>query len=266
MITVPSLDPCTDILDTDKIMITHSNGTTETISGTDFNKRTQIISASSKTITGTPLKTGNPVRVFFTADITGSDTTTALVINYNGTNYNVKVPKDGSLVNFTAQNMGGSPVVYKYLQAYTELELYYDGTQFVIVGNPVVISDGDYIIYADRSMRLKNCEVSTNPKVIGKWHNGKNIYRKLVTHEYTAGDNLGFSLNNVVNNSQLIKNVELFTGLFNLNRYQFFSNGQWEGNWSIHFYHMDRNLSIKLESSYEPYSFTIYAIIDYIEN
>lgn len=152
MITVPSLDPCTDILDTDEIMITHQNGTTDTISGANFNKRTQIISADSKTITGTPLKTGNVVRVFFTADITGSDTTTALALTYNGTSKNVKVPKDGSLVNFTAQNMGGSPVVYKYCQAYTELELLYDGTNFIIMGNPKVISNVDYSIYADGSI------------------------------------------------------------------------------------------------------------------
>ena len=149
MIDIPSLDPCTDILDTDKIMITHQNGTTETINGTNFNKRTQIISASSKTITGTPLKTGDVVRVFFTADITGSDTTTALSLTYNGTNYNVKVAKNGSLVNFVAYNMGGTPAVYKYCQAYTELELLYDGTQFIIVGNPVVISSNTFLKYAN---------------------------------------------------------------------------------------------------------------------
>ena len=148
-VTIPSLDPVTDILDTDKIMVTQSSGQTYTIDGASFNKRNQAVIANSTTLTGAPLKTGNIVRAYFTADITGVNTTTGLVLNYNGSNKNVKVPKDGALVNFTAQNMGGSPTVYKYLQAYTTLELLYDGTNFVIIGNPVVISSSDYTIYAD---------------------------------------------------------------------------------------------------------------------
>ena len=148
-VTIPSLDPVTDILDTDKIMVTQSSGQTYTIDGASFNKRNQAVIANSTTLTGAPLKTGNIVRAYFTADITGVNTTTGLVLNYNGSNKNVKVPKDGALVNFTAQNMGGSPTVYKYLQAYTTLELLYDGTNFVIIGNPVVISSADYTIYAD---------------------------------------------------------------------------------------------------------------------
>lgn len=148
-VTIPSLDPVTDILDTDKIMVTQSSGQTYTIDGASFNKRNQAVIASSTTLTGAPLKTGNIVRAYFTADITGVNTSTGLVLNYNGSNKNVKVPKDGALANFTAQNMGGSPTVYKYLQAYTTLELLYDGTNFVIIGNPVVISSSDYTIYAD---------------------------------------------------------------------------------------------------------------------
>lgn len=148
-VTIPSLNPVTDILDTDKIMVTQSSGQTYTIDGASFNKRNQAVIANSTTLTGAPLKTGNIVRAYFTADITGVNTTTGLVLNYNGSNKNVKVPKDGALVNFTAQNMGGSPTVYKYLQAYTTLELLYDGTNFVIIGNPVVISSADYTIYAD---------------------------------------------------------------------------------------------------------------------
>lgn len=148
-VTIPSLDTVTDILDTDKIMVTQSSGQTYTIDGASFNKRNQAVIANSTTLTGAPLKTGNIVRAYFTADITGVNTTTGLVLNYNGSNKNVKVPKDGALANFTAQNMGGSPTVYKYLQAYTTLELLYDGTNFVIIGNPVVISSSDYTIYAD---------------------------------------------------------------------------------------------------------------------
>jgi len=150
--TIPALDPVTDILDTDKIMVTQSSGQTYTISGANFNKRNQVVIASNTTVTGTPLKTGNVVRIYFTADVTGVNATSVLKINYNGTNYNVKVPKNGALVNFTAQNLGGSPVVYKYLQAYTTLELIYDGTQFVILGNPVIISTSTTRIFADGSV------------------------------------------------------------------------------------------------------------------
>lgn len=148
-VTIPSLDPVTDILDTDKIMVTQSSGQTYTIDGASFNKRNQAVIANSTTLTGAPLKTSNIVRAYFTADITGVNTTTGLVLNYNGSNKNVKVPKNGALVNFTAQNMGGTPTVYKYLQAYTTLELLYDGTNFVIIGNPVVLSSSTYLYYAD---------------------------------------------------------------------------------------------------------------------
>ena len=164
MSTIPSLSSVTDILDTDQVMITHSDGQSYKIAGSELNKRNQIIIASSTTITGTPLKTGNVVRVYFTADITGANTTSALVINYNGTNYNVKAPKNGALVNFVASNLGGSPVVYKYLQAYTTLELLFDGTQFVIVGNPVVISTADYTIYTDGKALYKPCYIKLRNK------------------------------------------------------------------------------------------------------
>jgi hypothetical protein len=130
-------------------MITHSNGESFKIAGSEINKRNQAVIASTTTMTGAPLKTAIIVRVYFTADITGSNTTTGLVINYNNVNYNVKVPKNGTLANFVASDLGGSPAVYKYLQANTMLELLYDGTQFIIIGNPVVLSSRNYTIYAD---------------------------------------------------------------------------------------------------------------------
>jgi len=151
MITIPALSSVTDILDSDLVMITHSNGESYKIAGSEINKRNQVIIASGTTITGAPLKTGNVVRVHFTADLTGSNTTTALVLTYNSVNYTVKVPKDGALANFVASNLGGSPTVYKYLQAYTTMELLYDGTYFVIIGNPVVLSGSNFRINADKS-------------------------------------------------------------------------------------------------------------------
>lgn len=96
------------------------------------------ISAANKTITGPRLGTGGSVKINFTADITGTDTTTALALNYNGTNVSVKVNKDGTLSDFTAKEVSAG--TYKYLQANTTLELVYNGTNLVIVGNSVVLS------------------------------------------------------------------------------------------------------------------------------
>lgn len=108
------------------------------------------ISASTTTITDAPpLQNGIALRIFFTSEITGTDNTTVLQITYNGTVYNVKVPKDGALQNYVAFEVSSG--VFKYLQAYTTLELLFDGTQFVIVGNPVVLSGSNYLYYADGS-------------------------------------------------------------------------------------------------------------------
>ena len=144
--TLPALDAVKDILDTDLILVEHANGAGYKLTGAELNKRNQVIIASSKTITGTPLKTGNVVRVLFTAELTAANASTTLVITYNSVNYNVKVCKDGALVNYTPFLIGST---YKYCQAYTTLEFIYDGTNFIVLGNPVVISSSDYTIYPD---------------------------------------------------------------------------------------------------------------------
>jgi hypothetical protein len=154
MITIPSLNDVTDILDTDMIMVTQASGQSYKIAGSELNKRGKIIIANSTTITGAPLKAGSSVRVYFTVDLTAANASTTLQLNYNGVNYYVKAPKDGTLINFVATNLGGSPAVYKYLQKYTTLELLFDGTQFVIIGNPVILSSADYTIYADGLKRI----------------------------------------------------------------------------------------------------------------
>jgi len=170
MITVPQLDDVTVIDDTDDIMVTHTDGTTEKISGANMkadivkNKiennngnavsvnAVSTIMASSTTITGPELGTGGNIKILFTADVTGSDDTTGLSITYNGSAKAVKVGKDGSLVDFVASEISAG--TYKYLQAYTTLELVYNGTYFIIVGNPIVLSDTDYTIWANGLKRV----------------------------------------------------------------------------------------------------------------
>jgi hypothetical protein len=115
----------------------------------------EVIMASSTTINGKSLISGSSIKIMFTADITGSNTTTGLSLTYNGTSYAVKVGKNGALANFNASEVSSG--VYKYLQAYTTLELAFDGTQFIIIGNPVVLSSADYTIYPDGSITYKNC-------------------------------------------------------------------------------------------------------------
>jgi microcystin-dependent protein len=92
----------------------------------------------------------------FTADITALDGSSAMQISYNGTSYPVKVNKNGALADIYAHNPSGT---YKYLQAYTVIDFVFDGTNLIIVGNPVVISSTDYTIYADG--RIGNDEVGT---------------------------------------------------------------------------------------------------------
>lgn len=185
--TVPGLDSTSDIVDTDMLMITHSTGLTEKLSGLEFNKRNRIIIANNLTITGAPLHSGNVVRVHFTADIAGVNGTSAMVINYNGTNYNVKAPSNGSLKNFTAASVDGA---YKYLQAYTTLELLFDGTQFVIIGNPVVISSADYTIYTD-GKKLENVIANNNFNAV----TSNAVYNSIFYHTSIPSSRISFENN-----------------------------------------------------------------------
>ena len=141
-----------------------------------FNKARRnniFITATNTTIAGPKLQAGDVIRVFFIAQQEGTDTTTAMALSYNGTSYNVKAPCNGSLKDFTAnaitvetrelskgaeteeeekgetKSTRAASTAYVYCQAYTTLELLFDGTQFVIIGNPVVISNADYTIYTD---------------------------------------------------------------------------------------------------------------------
>jgi hypothetical protein len=158
--TIPALTSVDDILDTDLVMVTHSNGQSYKIPGTALNKRNQVVISANTTLTGTPLKTGNVVRAYFTADLVANNSSTPLTLSYNSVSYTVKVPKNGALANFLPFDVGGG--VYKYLQAYTTLELIFDGTYFVVLGNPVVLSSADYTIYPDGSITYTKTKIDGN--------------------------------------------------------------------------------------------------------
>jgi len=164
MITIPQLSEVQDIGDTDVVMITHSDGTSKKIAGQNIlSAGTNTVMATSTSITGPALKTGMGIKVFFTVALTGSNTTTPLTLTYNGVSKTVKVPKDGALADFCAFEV--STGVYKYCQAYTTLELIYDGTNFVIIGNPVVLSSSTYLYYADGS-HVADSVASGNKKAV----------------------------------------------------------------------------------------------------
>lgn len=149
-ITIPELASTDTLLDTDNIMLTHSNGNSEKIAGSNFvGAGTTCLFTANKTITGPKLKTGLDFKVMFTALITGSDASSALTLTYNETAIAVKVNKNGALSNFTAVYLDSQ---YKYLQANTILELIYNGTNFIIVGNPVVLKGTDYELFADGTL------------------------------------------------------------------------------------------------------------------
>ena len=105
------------------------------------------ISASTTTITGPRIGNGGTVKIMFTTDMAGSDTSTGFAINYNGVSTAVKVNQNGTIADFVATEVATD--TYKYLQANTTLCLVFNGTYFVIVGNPVVISSASEKIHAD---------------------------------------------------------------------------------------------------------------------
>ncbi len=101
-----------------------------------------------KVVTGAPaLKANMSIKFFFTTTMTGTDTTTGMKISYNGTAIDLKAVKNGTLVDLLAHEVAASD--YRYIQAYTTIEVIYNGGYFVVVGNPVVLSSSDYTIYAD---------------------------------------------------------------------------------------------------------------------
>lgn len=134
--------------------------------GEDYKPIGNVITATSLSVTGPDLADGDVVRVMFTTDIAGSDTSTPLALTWNSgaTPIPVKAMKNGSLVGMYAIEYAAN--LYRYISAYVTLELAYDGTnqQFVVIGNPVILSGSDYTIYAD-GYKIED-EVPVNVPVI----------------------------------------------------------------------------------------------------
>lgn len=135
------------------------------------------IIASSATINGPAVEDGLYIKVIFTSAISGSDTVTPFEITYNGNSVPVKVMKSGVASDILAHEISSG--VYSYLQAMVTFEMVYSSaeTAFILVGNPIVLSDTDYTIYADG--QIEQHGYSTNEIWTGKyWTDGRKIYRK----------------------------------------------------------------------------------------
>lgn len=123
---------------------------------TAINDVTIVVPSDDRVITGAPLTEKHTVKVFFTAAQTANDTTTCMTLSYNGATYPVKACKDGELIDFVAHSNGSDLL---FVQAYVTLEMMFDGTQFIIMGNPAVISNADYVLYADGSKTYTSAKI-----------------------------------------------------------------------------------------------------------
>lgn len=168
--TIPALNSVNEIQDTDYVMTTFSAGESYKIKGVKFKQYFDIIIASGTTVSGPGIHNGSTVRIYFSSALTAQNASTALVINYNNVNVTVKAPKDGSLIDYVAKAVGND---FVYCQAHTTLELLYNGTYFVIAGNPVVISNSDYTIYADGSITHKSIRID---EINGQWFIGQILH------------------------------------------------------------------------------------------
>jgi hypothetical protein len=141
---------------------------------------TKVISLDNTlTVTGAPaISAGDTIKALFTANITGTDSATAMSISYNGTSYTVKVPKEGVFSDFVATELTTGN--FTYIDAYKYVEFMLNGSnQLVIIGNPLVLSGENYEVYADGYINL--LKYSTDEINTGKkWIDGKPIYQKTI--------------------------------------------------------------------------------------
>ena len=177
--------------------------------GEDYKPIGNVITATSLSVSGPDLADGDVVRVMFTTDIAGSDTSTPLALTWNGgvTPIPVKASKEGSLASVYAHEVATN--IFKYISGYITLEMVFDGTNLVIIGNPVVLSGSDYTIYADgydekayikNQNKLSDYETATLPMIVpydGELvtaaSNGGYVTFSINGTQYTVGSSAGMT-------------------------------------------------------------------------
>ena len=128
-----------------------------------------------KVVTGAPtLKANMNIKFLFTATMTGTDDSTGMQISYNGSAISLKAVKNGQLVDVKAHELTTGN--FTYIQAYTTIEVIYNSSYFVIVGNPVVLSSDDYTIYADGKIgdeKVGDIKPQSTNRIPYGWMEGK---------------------------------------------------------------------------------------------
>ena len=126
--------------------------------------------SDAKTITlpiGYDYDSNLSIKVLFVNGHNCANSSTPMTLNGKS----IVVNKYGSLIPLPINTIDeGGTTVYKAVQANTVLEMYYNSNYdgnghgaFVVIGNPAVISNADYTIYADGSTKY-NTRVT--PKII----------------------------------------------------------------------------------------------------
>ena len=178
-----------------------------------------VIPTATTTVNNIPLSNNDSIRVMFTADISDTNATggvTPLVITYNSVSIPVKANKDGALVDILAKEVQAN--TWKYLQAYTTLELIYqsdyDGQgnpAFIISGNPILLSSSDYVIYADGyNSMLGNIFSLSEIKTNMKWIDGRPIYKKTVDTGPLPSSASDKQINHNISNLDFVIHIEGF--------------------------------------------------------
>lgn len=153
---------------------------------------TELGTAKAVNISGLLVKTGITIDVFFTSGYYGSSDTDVMTLNVNTLGAKkIYVCRHGSKIalaphSCTRDEGGDATAHYWFIQANTCLKLMYDETLdsnnggWLVLGNPVVLSSSSanesYTVYADGYISY-NAQYPTTPTVVGKWIDGKDIYK-----------------------------------------------------------------------------------------
>lgn len=159
------LEEQSSIANTDIIMATNSSNVTKKITGQnvkmDLGAVNVALICSTAAATAEKVVTGPSITlaigVTFKVIFSNGNSASSPSINYNSVGaLSLKIYSGGSKIAPSLSQM----------QAGTMLEVYFDGSDFVIMGNPIVYSSSDYTIYADgqtNKLKITNgATLSTN--------------------------------------------------------------------------------------------------------
>lgn len=133
-----------------------------------------IVSLADTNITNLTINTGDTLKVTFDSNVEGEDTSTPFTLSYENTDYPVKAYKEGQLVSIYAKELTTGN--YMYIHKGVFLDLWFDGEQFIVIGNPVVLSGVDYKVYANGKVGdecVGTVKALTTVKVPYGWKKGE---------------------------------------------------------------------------------------------